>query len=224
MLKKSKDVFSDTLKNFFQSKDYEEKLKCFKQDELTEKKKRIYNNFILADFPKNIQKYSLEDFKNKNFNKQYSIAMKFLNNEIKKNGLFLVGNVGSGKTTLACAIGKELIKRQKKVKFYIFLQLLLEIEETYSSNSTSTLKIIDSLCSQDLVILDDLGRESYTDKRKETIGLIFDKLSKNGIPLIVTANPEQMKEFKHISEFNSTLDRMKEMLYTVQFTNNSLRR
>lgn len=63
----------------------------------------------------------------------------------------------------------------------------------------------------DFVVLDDIGREKYTETRLEIAFRIIDKLLNHKIPVAFTANPEMIEKLKGIPDYNAILDRLNEM-------------
>ena len=164
----------------------------------------------------------------KNLTCEYKLkAENFVKNFSKRQkGLFFIGKTGNGKTTLANSIGKELLLKGYSVLTMNFAEYLNKLQQTYSNKSEIT---FDELLEQwtnktDLLIIDDFGRESYTDKRLENTFLFFDKLYNNCTTYIITANPENMAKLKNIPEFNALLDRLAENLHKVKFEKGSFRR
>ena len=67
---------------------------------------------------------------------------------------------------------------------------------------------MDWLLKFDFVVLDDIGREKYTETRLELVFKIVDKLISHKIPVSITANPEMISKLKKIPEFNAIFDRL----------------
>lgn len=67
--------------------------------------------------------------------------------------IIIRGATGSGKTYLACAIGKSACRKFKKVKYVRMTELLDEL--SFARINGSTRKVVDSYCKADLLIIDD---------------------------------------------------------------------
>ena len=115
--------------------------------------------------------------------------------------LLFVGGFGVGKSHLAVAITKELMKQGYSCLFLSVPKLLTKIRQTYSGttnfNEAMILELIESV---DLFVLDDLGTE-YTNKKKSDDNWTHTKLfevldSRQGKPTIYTTNlnGEQLKK------------------------------
>lgn len=77
----------------------------------------------------------------------------------KKLNVVISGRTGSGKTFLACALGNSACRHGYKVKYYRVPELLLEVEDAKANGRY--LKFMASLRKARLLILDDLGLQSY---------------------------------------------------------------
>ena len=83
-------------------------------------------------------------------------------------GLLFHGDVGSGKTYLACSIANELIEREQvKVKIMNLSQVINQIQK--SAFKLDSNEIIDNLSNIPLLILDDLGIERDTSYAREQV-------------------------------------------------------
>ena len=75
-------------------------------------------------------------------------------------GLWLYGDVGTGKTTLAMLVSKTALETGRSVAIYSLPRLLAEIRDTYEEGSRhSYTDLLDRLARVDLLHLDDLGAE-----------------------------------------------------------------
>jgi DNA replication protein DnaC len=97
--------------------------------------------------------------------------------------LILSGPTGSGKTSMAYAIGKEIYLLGHKVKIWQSAELFDEMRGTDQSRD-----VLDSVKNADLLILDDLGSERKTDWVEERLFLIIDHRWQWKLPVIVTTN------------------------------------
>ena len=73
-------------------------------------------------------------------------------------GLLLMGPCGVGKTHLAVAALKELVRRGHIGLFYDYRELLKEIQASYNPDSqTSEMDVLSPVLTAELLLLDDLG-------------------------------------------------------------------
>jgi len=133
-------------------------------------------------------------------------TLQFLNEtpRQKVQNLLLLGEPGRGKTHLACAIGKEYLKVDKKVHFTTMMNLVNDV----MNKEINIRKIVESV---DLLIVDEVGYEYQTDTKwalkqiKELFRIRYNK----HLPIICTTNfyPNEMAELYDaslMSIFNGT--------------------
>ena len=139
-------------------------------------------------------------------------------------GIQMVGKVGTGKTTLLAAICNELMENGYSCLFTTLSSLLDKFSSYSYENAGNIGPLLNWLVSFDFVVLDDIGREAYTDKRKETAFRIIDALLNHKVVTAFTANPEMLTKLGKIPEWGATLDRLKDVCkYRFEFTGDSLR-
>ncbi|MGA2484085.1 MAG: ATP-binding protein [Candidatus Acidiferrales bacterium] len=89
-------------------------------------------------------------------------------------GLLLMGRSGVGKTHLAVAALKELIKRGHTGFFCEYGKLLREIQDSYNSSSQATeMSILDPVLAAEVLVMDDLGVIKPSDWVRDIIGFIL---------------------------------------------------
>lgn len=158
----------------------------------------------------------------KNLNRCIEYAKEF-NKDSK--GLFMIGNVGTGKTTLQACIIHELEKRGKICLLINFSTLLdLCIQSCSFDAKQSIFQILNTLSKFDYVVLDDIGREKYTDKRLEFAFRVVDSLMNYNVTVSLTANPECFQKLGKIEEYKAIIDRLRFMCpEQMVFNNESFR-
>ncbi len=109
--------------------------------------------------------------------------------EMKKDniGLMLYGNVGSGKSYLACVIANEIISRYEyNAKMRNFAQILNDLQS--GGFNLDRNRYIDELTSPTLLILDDFGIERSTEYALENIYNVINARYLKAKPTIITTN------------------------------------
>ncbi len=107
-------------------------------------------------------------------------------------GLWIEGDVGTGKTTLAMLVSKCAIEAGRSVALYSLPRLLARIRRTYDGGAgeLSYLEFFNRLTSVDLLHLDDLGAEKRSDWVLEQLYAIVDERYATNRSMLVTTNLE----------------------------------
>ena len=87
-------------------------------------------------------------------------------------GLWFMGPVGTGKTTLAMLVSKAALKAGRSVAIYSLPRLLNEIRDTHRAER-SHVDLLDRLTAVDLLHIDDVGRRA--DDRLGARGALLDR-------------------------------------------------
>ena len=137
-------------------------------------------------------------------------------------GLFLWGNVGTGKTFFAGCIANALIDSGVPVLMTSFGSIINALSGFSIEDKNSYL---DNFNRYKLLILDDLGVERQSEFAQEIVYAVVDGRYKSGQPLIVTTNLtlDELKE--PVDTTHSRIyDRLVEMCVPIQFNGASHRR
>ena len=127
-------------------------------------------------------------------------------------GLCLIGETGTGKTTLLAAICNELIEKGYTCLFMTFSGLIENLLTYSAENSGNLSDRLEWLRSFDFVVLDDIGRESYnTERRNEIAFRIIDTLLNYKVVTSISGNPEMISRLKDVWQQNAAVDRLRQM-------------
>lgn len=99
-------------------------------------------------------------------------------------GILLFGEVGRGKSYLACCVGNALIEKGIPVLMTDFEWIEKKSGENYAERQ----KFFDTLNEFPLLIVDDLGVERNTPYMNSIVYTVIDNRVKAGLPIIVTTN------------------------------------
>ncbi len=105
-------------------------------------------------------------------------------------GLWLEGDVGTGKTTLAMLMSKEVLSRGHSVAIYSLPKLLARIRETFNAGvgEATYSELFERLCDVDLLHVDDLGAEKQTEWVLEQLYSLVNERYEREKPMVVTTN------------------------------------
>lgn len=176
------------------------------------KKRALFNRFKNSLLPLAMQEDTFENFSFQYYSKSqkdpiksksffqlarmaYDAARKFVDNFEKNQhteGLLFTGQVGSGKTFLACCIANALLNRGKTILFMVVPDLLDMLKATYNSSrnevSYSEQELLNTAREVPLLILDDLGAHNYTEWTKNKIYSIINYRLNHRLATIITTN------------------------------------
>ena len=148
-----------------------------------------------------------------------------------RNGLFITGPQGTGKTHLAAAIANQLIHRGIPVICMTMIDLLERIKRTFSRGNADEGTILSLYKTVPLLIIDDMGKEPPTEWAVSTIYNIINGRYEAYMPTIVTTNYDDktliaiMTPQSTGDSFTSeaTIDRLMEMCRGIVMTGQSWR-
>ncbi len=110
-------------------------------------------------------------------------------------GLWIQGDTGTGKTTLAMLVSKAALKADRSVAIYSLPRLLNLLRESMET-SGGKLDLIDRLTEVDLLHIDDLGAEYTTDWVLEQLYSIVNARYEAERAIVATTNlmPDELSE------------------------------
>lgn len=100
-------------------------------------------------------------------------------------GILFYGDVGTGKSFLACAIANALLERLVSVSVTNFPRILNSLQGSFDDERQ---KRIDRLQHYSLLVIDDLGVERDTSYSVEQVYNVVDTRARSGKPVIITTN------------------------------------
>jgi len=106
------------------------------------------------------------------------------------SGLWLFGDTGTGKTTLAMLVSKAALERGRSVAIYSLPKLLARIRRTYEAEpgGDSYLSFFERLTSVDLLHIDDLGAEKRSDWVLEQLYALINERYETERSIMITTN------------------------------------
>ena len=139
----------------------------------------------------------------------------------KGRGLWLMGPVGTGKTTLAMLVAKAALAAGRSVAIYSLPRLLNEIRDTHRAER-SHVDLLDRLTAVDLLHIDDVGAERTTDWVLEELYSIVNARYEDERSMVITTNILDREALcEQISE--RTVSRLTEMCDELPLTGHDRR-
>lgn len=159
----------------------------FLLEERTKKVRALSNNNGL---PPLFKKKTFENYNKSSNTLAFNACRYFVDNFPTSKGLLLIGSVGLGKTHLAASIVNELNIRLYSSYFGNVIDILGFVKSTYNKNSILTeFEAIEIMTEKiDLLVIDDLGKESNSEHNLALLYHIINKLYENEKPIIITTN------------------------------------
>src|ERR1700749_1203484 len=126
-------------------------------------------------------------------------------------GLWIFGDTGTGKTTLAMLVSKMALEAGHSAAIYSLPKLLAHIRRTYDSEpgGDSYLAFFERLTSVDLLHIDDLGAEKRSDWVLEQLYALINERYENERAVLVTTNLDEAELVEQIGR--RTVSRLVEM-------------
>jgi DNA replication protein DnaC len=136
-------------------------------------------------------------YKNEKFLHAVDTARRFATHfPVVDKGLFLDGPPGIGKTHIAVAVLKQVVRTKgARGLFYDTRELLRVIRSTFNPvTRTAEMDILLPVMQADLLVLDDLGAEKTSEWVEETMNLIVNTRYNERRPTIFTSNYEDLPD------------------------------
>lgn len=148
-----------------------------------------------------------------------------------RNGLFISGPPGTGKTHLAAAIANHLIAQGRPVVCMTMIDLLERIKRTFSRGDTDEGSVLRIYKTAPLLVIDDMGKEPPTEWAISTVYNIINGRYEAYLPTIVTTNYATdaliarmtPRDTRDDTTARATIDRLMEMCRAIVLAGESWR-
>ena len=125
-------------------------------------------------------------------------------------GLWLFGEVGTGKTTLAMLVSRAALEARRSVAIYSLPRLLAEIRTTFDPDGDrSYTELLDRLAAVDLLHIDDVGAQRTSPWVLEQLYAMINARYEEQRSVVITTNLERDALGEQIGE--RTVSRLEEM-------------
>jgi DNA replication protein DnaC len=176
--------------------------KCEAEYKERERQKAITRRRELAAIPARFRKCTFENYTPQN--PKQEAALRFMQSylagfkEMLNAGacITLLGDYGTGKTHLACALLNALIVDTRWIPdtsvtllYKQIPEVLQSIKDTYKVDSrVSETQVLRSLCNATLLVLDEVGEQRESDFERKYLSQIIDARYRELLPTIVISN------------------------------------
>lgn len=135
--------------------------------------------------------------------------------------LLLLGQVGTGKSHLACALVREACARGIQARYETIAGFLRKIRDTWDSSETTERRVFDAAAGVPLLVLDEIGAGLRTDKDAVRIHELIDERYVRALSTVFVTNltPPQLKE----AVGDRAYDRMRDGSTAINITGESRR-
>ncbi|CAN5913261.1 hypothetical protein BH23ACT11_BH23ACT11_17840 [soil metagenome] len=145
---------------------------------------------------KRMKSYTFDNFKpfvspavQKAVEKVETYLSRWEENREAGKGLYLCGDVGTGKTHLAVAVMNELMTKQRVPSLFVTVPELLDnLRGAYNEPGRDLDEWMAAVKNADLLLLDDLGSERVTEWVQERIFVVVNHRYREVLPTIFTSN------------------------------------
>lgn len=108
---------------------------------------------------------------------------------LNQTGLLLIGPSGVGKTHLAVAALREIIKKGMHARFCDYRELLKQIQNSYNASVQATeLEVLRPVFEAEVLLLDDLGAVKPSEWVWDTVSLVLNTRYNDKLTTIITTN------------------------------------
>lgn len=172
--------------------------------------KAIKGNLKLRDLSNIPKRYANKSFNSIIENEGNTEALSALrwcleHREEEKNGVFIQGSNGTGKTLMSIAFANESIKNGVETLFIPVVELLGKIKKSYSSNENQD--FLDTVLNVPCLVLDDLGSQRMNAWVASELYLILNYRYMYMLQTVITSNYSMNELFRnlHILSDNGVL-------------------
>lgn len=161
-------------------------------------KDNLLSRYVYCDIAKNLADIDLNNIDYTQNQKQLYLLLSAIYLEKRDRGLYISGDLGTGKTYLSVALANSLVKNNKKVAFVKVSDFFNKMRNAIGTDNELIDKDINILKKADYVFFDDIGSESVSEFiRDDILFRILDYRMDNRLMTIFTSNLNKEDLLKH---------------------------
>ena len=162
------------------------------------KKQNLSKAYSYCDIPSSLISVDLENVNYTKEQEQLYLKLAAILHKKSCKGLYVVGDLGVGKTYLCAALANSLVKNGEKVAFVKVSNFFNEMKSYIGSRNELMDININKLQKADYLFLDDIGSEAVSEfVRDDILFRILDYRLENKLVTIFTSNLNKSDLLKH---------------------------
>lgn len=162
------------------------------------KKENLSKSYLYCDVPENIIDIDLANVNYTDDQEQLYLKLAAIYAKKTDKGLYIVGDLGVGKTYLCVALANSLVKRNEKVAFVKVSNFFNEMKSYISTRNEMIDINVNKLQKASYLFLDDIGAEAVSEfVRDDILFRILDYRLENKLTTIFTSNLNKEDLLKH---------------------------
>lgn len=162
------------------------------------KKETVLGKYIYCDVAQNLAELQLNNVSYTEDQKQLYLLLAAILFEKREKGLYVYGDLGTGKTYLCTALANSLVLKGKKVAFVKVSNFFNEMKSYFGKDSEMIDKNINKLKKAEYLFLDDIGSEAVSEfVRDDILFRVLDYRLENKLVTIFTSNLSKEELLKH---------------------------
>lgn len=178
-------------------------VKCACRYERTREKKLAHlDHYLINDLPQSMDTVSFDQISMENENEEYLEVVKTAMQACyEEKGLYLCGNMGTGKTYLSACASNYLAKKGKDIAFLHYPSFCQRMASQAKNGEFRT--EFKRACYADFTVIDDIGAESVTEWNRDQILLpLLNERYERRLPTWFTSN-EDLRSLEDHFRFSS---------------------
>lgn len=162
------------------------------------KKQNLSKSYAYCDIPQSLISIDLNNVNYTDDQKDLYLCLCAILHKKTNKGLYVVGDLGVGKTYLCAALANSLVKNGERVAFVKISNFFNEMKSYINNKNDLMDKNINTLMKSKYLFLDDIGSESVSEfVRDDILFRVLDYRLENKLITIFTSNLNKKELLNH---------------------------